>query len=678
MQDTPDKSSPPFAGSSDYSAPGLSTLKRSEQPLATFRGAQCVIVPLTDKLVFGRSPDADVQLLDSAVSRKHAVIERSSSGFDVRDLGGPSGSLVNGRYFAEHRLVFGDRLQFGPFLFRFEGGSIVCIKGGSGGSVRAIGVSRFFGTKKTLSDITLAIAPGQFVGILGMSGAGKSTLLDALSGMRVPSSGTVLIDDADLYRTKWPSAPCGYVPQDDIVHLELTVQDALQFSAELRLPATVSKIEVERLVRQTVDQLGLSERAGLVVGRLSGGQRKRVSIGSELLSRPRVLFLDEPSSGLDPATEFKLMELLRELANTGCTVVCTTHVMENVYLMDQVVIVSAGQLVFMGPPNEVLTHFQIPRFAVLYDRIGERAADEWRQLFLAARPANNDRQIEETSASGAEAARPTKPGLGFVTVLLRRQLRLLLAERKNIAMLLGQPIVIGLMVAWMADTVPLKLFLAYLGTFWFGCSNAAQDIVKELAIYRRERLIGMPRYSYLATKFIFLAAATSLQALIFFGAIHLGERQLEGSWLWQISCLLLTAWSSVGIGLAISALVRTTTQAVMIVPLILLPQIVFSGFVLPSLVDGGGAKKLVSEMMPSYSSQKLMDVSMLWKETLTPQFIQKHQMSYHNVDPKRALPPEQQYEDGDIGFQALAKLLSWSVVTVVAAWCALRSRERNV
>jgi ABC transport system ATP-binding/permease protein len=627
-------------------------------------------------MVFGRSSEADVQLFDVTVSRQHAVIDRSESGFEVRDLGGRTGSLVNGRYFDRHALVFGDRLQIGPFLFRFEGTNLQRIEGGSGGTVEAVQVTRYFGTKRTLADINLSIAPGQFVGILGTSGAGKSTLLDALSGMRLPSSGSVRIDGADLYHTKWSSAPCGYVPQDDIVHLELTVEAALRFSAALRLPSNMGKSQLDRLVTQTIDQLGLSERTSLCVGKLSGGQRKRVSIGAELLSRPRVLFLDEPSSGLDPSTEFKLMELLRELANTGCTIVCTTHVMENVYLMDEVVVVSAGRLVFKGPPSQVLTHFQIPRFAALYDRVLERPAEEWQQLFDTKKEQSAKPEGGPPSSEAVTSSR-RYPSKSF-SVLLRRQLALLLAERKNIAMLLGQPILIGLMVAWMADTVGLKLFLAYLGTFWFGCSNAAQEIVKEVAIYRRERLVGLPRRSYLAMKFLFLSGATSLQALIFYGAIHFGERGMEGSLFWQLSCLLLTAWCSVGIGLAISALVRTTTQAVMLVPLILLPQIVFSGFVLPSLAEGGGAKKVVSEIMPSYSSQKLMDVSILWDQELTQSFLRDHQFSSHNIDPRGTLAVGQKYLDTDIGFLSLARLTGWCVVTVAIAWFGLRSRERSV
>jgi ABC-type multidrug transport system ATPase subunit len=630
---------------------------------------------LGPKLIFGRSTEADVQLADTTVSRSHlAITHRSDGAYEAEDLGSRGGSLVNGRYFDRHELVFGDRLQIGPFLFQFTGHSLDLIEHGKGGAIQAIGLGRRFGKKITLAGVNLVVEAGQFVGILGMSGAGKSTLLDALSGMRVPSEGSVLFDGRDLYRERWPSAPCGYVPQDDIVHRELTVAGALHFTARLRLPGDVAPSEIDRLVAQTIRQLGLEERAQLRVARLSGGQRKRVSIGAELLSKPRVLFLDEPSSGLDPSTESKLMELLRELANLGCTTVCTTHVMENVYLMDRVAIVSAGRLVFMGPPNEALTFFEIPRFAALYDRLSERPAEQWQELFVRTHPPHGANKAAHPS--GDASARPASPP-DYWKILIARQWALLASERKNVAMLLGQPALIGLMVAWMADNVGLKLFLAYLATFWFGCSNAAQEIVKESAIYRRERLVGLPRRSYLLAKFAFFAVATSLQAVLFFGCIHLGQKSMEGSALWQIACLLATAWSAVAIGLAISAVVPTTTQAVMIVPLILLPQIVFSGYVLPSLAKGGGAKKLVSEMMPSYSSQKIMDASVFWNRQITPELTRAHPIAFQNIESEGTLKLGAKYSDSSTGLAAVTKLLGWAVLACGIAWVGLRKREKS-
>lgn len=640
----------------------------------TFKGCKTSTIQLADGLVFGRGDSADVQLEDPAVSRKHVTIVRTQTGrYVVRDCSA-GGSQVNGRYFDQHEFVYGDRLQLGSYVFRFTGAALQLVTNTStAGSVDAIAITRRFRDKITLSGVNLHISPGEFVGILGTSGAGKSTLLDALSGMRKPSSGSVLIDGRDLYHSRFSSAPCGYVPQDDIVHHELTVEKALQFAAEIRLPGNVDIEDVRQLVAHTIRQLALEERALLRVGRLSGGQRKRVSIAAELMSRPAVLFLDEPSSGLDPATENKLMALLRELANVGCTIICTTHVMENVYLMDRLVIVSAGRLIFDGAPDAALEHFAIRRFATLYERLEERTTDEWVRSF------------EIVTHSAAEGSRARRPGASqvcasspwYTGILLRRQWELLRAETKNLIMLVGQPLVIGLMVAWMADTSSLKLFLTYLATFWFGCSNAAQEVVKEGAIYRRERLVGMPRLSYLGAKFTFLAGATCVQALLLFTFVHFGTQSLEGSTLWQLQCVVLTALSAVAIGLCISSWVGTTTQAVMVVPLILLPQIVFSGYVLPSLSKGGGAKKIVSELMPSYSSQRLMDVSLLDGVMITPEIIKRHPIAYYNLDPNGTHSKGTEFNENGAGSAAAVRLTLWVAVGSFAAWAGLGNRERS-
>jgi hypothetical protein len=387
-----------------------------------------------------------------------------------------------------------------------------------------------------------------------------------------------------------------------------------------------------------------------------------------------VLFLDEPSSGLDPSTETKLMELLRELANTGCTTICTTHVMENVYLLDQIAVVYGGRLVFFGSPNAALAHFDIPRFTALYDRLEEKGADDWERAFKSRSPVPDPAPpsagpIAETPPAGSVRPR-------FFKILWDRQLALLRGDRRSLVMLVGQPLVIGLLVAWMADSSELKLFLAYLSTMWFGCSNAAQEIVKEGAIYRRERLIGMPRTWYLLAKIVFLGSATCAQALLLFAIIHFGAHSLTGTVVWQLLCLISIGWVSVGIGLAISSLVRTTTQAVMLVPLILLPQIIFSGYVIPSLATGTGVKKAVTDMMPSYAAQRMMDVSLVWQHDLTPQFID-HNFSYLRVDPQHHEKVGQAYRSYGVIRESLLKLLGWSAAVTVIASIGLKLRERT-
>lgn len=174
------------------------------------------------------------------------------------------------------------------------------------------------GGRQILDDVSLAIAPGELVAIIGASGAGKTTLLELLGGVRRPTAGVVTYDG-----TADPGV-IGFVPQDDIIHRELPLARTLRYAARLRLPSATGTAEVGDRVAEVLAELRLSERADTPVGLLSGGERKRASIAVELLTRPGVFLLDEPTSGLDPAIAVELLQVLRTLADTGTTVVLTT------------------------------------------------------------------------------------------------------------------------------------------------------------------------------------------------------------------------------------------------------------------------------------------------------------------------------------------------------------------
>ena len=310
-------------------------------------------IRLRDGLILGRGADASAILPDASVSRRHAVLRQTESGWRVEDLGSRSGSFLNGRLFKAEELVFGDLLRIGPFSLRFDGRALEEAAGTTGARLDARELKKSAQGVPVLSDVSLSVTPCQFVGVIGPSGAGKSTLLDALCALRPADSGLVMVDGADLYvNYEALRQELGYVPQDDIVPLELSIEQALYFSARLRLPRGTPAAEMRKLVWHTMRLLGLEKRAGTPVGKLSGGQRKRVSVGAELLCRPRLMFLDEPTSGLDPAAEFRLMESLRHLAATGCTILCTTHVMGNAFLFDRLAVMCGGRLVFFGEPAE--------------------------------------------------------------------------------------------------------------------------------------------------------------------------------------------------------------------------------------------------------------------------------------------------------------------------------------
>ena len=590
-----------------------------------YKGTPTADIPLGSDLIFGRSEEVDVLFSDPVVSRRHAMIESGPKGYRLLDLHSKSGSFVNGRRFDEHDLVIGDQVQLGPFFFIYDGRRLVRVRRLSVGRIIAIGLTRQGDNGPILNRAGFVAEPGQFIGILGPSGAGKTTLLDALSGLRPAETGKVRFDQTDLYKNLGQLRSLfGYVPQDDIVHSDLTVTEALTFAARLRLPAGTPRPEIVKLVDHTIASLGLADRVNLKIGRLSGGQRKRVSVGVELLSRPPLLFLDEPTSGLDPLAEFKLMELLRRLADTGCTVICTTHVMENVYLMDQIAIVSDGRVVFQGPPDEARARFGVTRLSSLYDALQSLDAKNL-PAFEPTLPGEPDQD--------APAAAPLakKRRASSLPILLQRQLAIFKADVKNLIILLAQPIIIGALVAWAANDPHLEQFFAYIATLWFGCSNSAQEIVKELPIYRRERLVGLSRGSYLTSKFIWMASLTAIQSLLLYGTIALGRLAVHGAFQWQIVGLLLLACAATGIGLTMSAFARSPMQAVMLVPLLLIPQILFSGFTVPAK-DMAPAVLALSQIMPSFASERITDVSYLINQKISGDLARDYPIAYFNIN----------------------------------------------
>jgi ABC-type multidrug transport system ATPase subunit len=641
-----------------------------------YKGVPTADIPLGSDLIFGRSDEVDVLLSDPVISRRHAMIESGPKGYRLLDLHSKSGSFVNGRRFDEHDLVIGDQVQFGPFFFIYDGRRLVRVRRLSVGRIIAIGLTRQGDNGPILNRASFVAEPGQFIGILGPSGAGKTTLLDALSGLRPAETGKVRFDQTDLYKNLGQLRSLfGYVPQDDIVHSDLTVTEALTFAARLRLPAGTPRSEIVKLVDHTIGSLGLSDRVNLKIGRLSGGQRKRVSVGVELLSRPPLLFLDEPTSGLDPLAEFKLMELLRRLADTGCTVICTTHVMENVYLMDQIAIVSDGRVVFQGPPDEARSRFGVTRLSSLYDAL---QSIESKNL-----PSFEPKPPGEPDQDAPAPAPLTRTRRAFsLPILLHRQFAIFKADFKNLIILLAQPIIIGALVAWAASDPQLEEFFAYVATLWFGCSNSAQEIVKELPIYRRERLVGLSRWSYLTSKFIWMAGLTSIQALLLYATIAIGRFSLHGAFQWQIIGLVILAFAATGIGLTMSAFAKSPMQAVMLVPLLLIPQILFSGFTVPAK-DMAPSVLALSQIMPSFASERIADVSFLINQKISGDLARDYPIAYFNMNDWYRSRTGERLKTGTIYREsrpvwvACLSLVLWTIGGFICSFWLLGRKERG-
>ncbi|TMR02709.1 ATP-binding cassette domain-containing protein [Actinomadura soli] len=485
--------------------------------------------------------------------------------------------------------------------------------------VRGVG-QRAGGGRRTLRDVSLTIESGELVAIIGGSGAGKTTLLDAIAGVRPPAEGKVSFDGEA--RSNGGAGAFGYVPQDDIVHLEMPLRRTLRYAAGLRLPSGTPPERADRAVDAVMDALALTERAGQRVGSLSGGERKRASIAVELLTRPRVFFLDEPTSGLDPATAADLMRLLRGLADSGTTVVLTTHHPPDVAVCDRVaVLTQEGRLAFYGEPDKAREEFRVTAIEDIYLRLAKAEPHEWEGRFGAA---------------PAPVAGPNVGAFRQWALLARRNLDLLSRNRLTLAVLAGSPVMVLAMFAVLfrpgafapespspGATVMILFWIAF-GGFFFGLTYGLLQICTELPVVRRERLTGLRVGSYVLAKVAVLLPLLAAVDALMLGVLRGLDRLPAmgwGTYAELFVTLLLCSLAALALGLLVSAAVTDPAQATMALPMLCFPQVLFVGAVLPVPVMAAPGRWLSYAMSNRWAFEGLghsLGVERLWGSGRSP------------------------------------------------------------
>ncbi|MEV4763872.1 ATP-binding cassette domain-containing protein [Micromonospora chokoriensis] len=486
------------------------------------------------------------------------------------------------------------------------------------------------GGRQILDDVSLAIAPGELVAIIGASGAGKTTLLELLGGVRRPTAGTVTYDG-----TAAPGA-IGFVPQDDIIHRELPLARTLRYAARLRLPSANGTVEVGDRVAEVLAELRLSERAGTPVGLLSGGERKRASIAVELLTRPGVFLLDEPTSGLDPAIAVELLQVLRTLADTGTTVVLTTHQITDVDHCDRVVVLTrGGRLAFSGTPAAAREFFGLRSLVEVHLLLDE-----------ATHPTQWPDRFAEQRRDAEPAARPTHAGDGGApvpvgrlrqwSVLTARNAEIVVRNRLTLAILLGSPLMVLGMFALLfrpgafepsrpspTVTVMILFWIAF-GGFFFGLTYGLLQICTELPILRRERLAGVRLVPYLMGKVAVLLPLLALVDLALLGVLRGIDRlpPVDGpDFAALYATLLLSSTAALALGLLCSAAVSDAAQATLMLPMLCFPQVLFVGAILPVPAMAVGGQWLSFAMSNRWAFEALghtAGVERLWRDGGSP------------------------------------------------------------
>jgi ABC-type multidrug transport system ATPase subunit/pSer/pThr/pTyr-binding forkhead associated (FHA) protein len=545
-------------------------------------------------LTIGRDPSNDVVLADPNVSRFHAEVLATDAGVELRDLGSRNGTRLEGELVHRAPIVAGAEIGVGPFRLVFDGSAFLARDDRGSLRLDAQGVAVRVREKQILESATLSLQPGELMAIIGESGAGKSTLLKALAGVTAPTAGRITVNGEPLANRL---TDIGYVPQDEIVHGALTVHEALTYAAQLRLPQDASEVEIEAAVQRVLEELALSEHAHTRIGSLSGGQRKRASVAVELLGSPGLLLLDEPTTGMDPGLESRMMNLFRELADRSRGVALVTHATKNLALCDRVVTMGrGGVLTFQGPPAQAREFFGVDDYDGIYTALDETPAREWRARFDGA----GGPQVGAAPQEQPPAAMPARRrGRGRASrqarVLTSRYLKLMRRDRRNLLLLLGQAPVLALAGVGLfktgifdrpggrpADAIQL-IFLASLVMIWLGAIDGAREIIKERAVFAREYALGTRIGAYLSSKLFVLFGLVAVQTLLYAGLLF-AFRPLHSdtsAYLEVFALLIATGFAAVGMGLLISAAVSSEDQAMSFLPLAVIPQLLFAGTIVP-------------------------------------------------------------------------------------------------
>ncbi len=641
------------------------------------------IVMNSSRLTIGRIPENTIVLNHPQVSAHHALLEKLDNGYRLNDMNSTNHVYVNGEPINSQILHTGDEIRIGPYRLTFTGTMLKPYDESNTIQITAHHLKKRGNNQVLLlQDISLLIPPRKFVALVGGSGAGKSTLMDALNGLRPAQDGSVLYNGIDYYHNLAAfKTLLGYVPQEDIVHRDLTVERALYYAARLRLPSDFTQEQIEWRIAEVLEDVEMSERRTLLINKLSGGQRKRVSIALELLANPSVFFLDEPTSGLDPGLDRKMMMLLRRLADRGRTIVLVTHATNNINTCDYVCFLAqGGHLAYFGPPNDAKAYFHKTDFAEIYSTLeatkeapdipqqaGQRflaSADYQRYVAKPIQEMAQDNEAVTTTQKSQGKQMHTRHGHGWSQFLLlsTRYLELLKNDTGNLLILLLQAPIIALMLVLMlrfeigtgvfdanklvrcstqilTPSGPLALpqaqssttidcsqvvaflqtntagqayaktkgdqahalqdfllpgpgadaqkalFIMAFATILFGCINGTREIVKEAAIYQRERAVNLGILPYMFSKIVVLGLLCLFQSAILTLVVEIGEPLQQGIFLSPILetyiTLALTSLTGLMIGLTISAVAPNNDRAISFVPIILLPQVIFSGAIIP-------------------------------------------------------------------------------------------------
>lgn len=559
---------------------------KSSEPQKEFKGFKQKIVS-KGAYKIGRLENNDIVLDDPTVTREHALISYSQGEFWIEDLGSTNKTYLNGKELkSKTKFKDSDTITISFYSITLKDGAKDLRKESS--AIRALAIQKKYPNNKIgLQDMSLNIPHSTFVALMGPSGCGKSTLLKCLNGENPATAGEVFIHGLSLAENfSLIKKKIGYVPQDDIIHKELTVYKTLFYAAKLRLPDDTAVSEINQRIDKVIKDLNLDQDKEkdirtIKVGNLSGGQRKRVSIAVELLTEPTILFLDEPTSPLDPETIESFLKSLKKLAHSGTTIVMVTHKPEDLNYVDQAIFLGVqGHKVFQGPASLLTSHFEAQNIVEVYSKMSDigTVTSYYQKPSKVGYKAVNNPEVKKE-----------KPDSYWLQLywLVSRYFNIKLNDKGNLALLLAQPVIIAGLVCLVFNKFQIGvMFLMAISAVWFGVSNAAKEIVGELTVYKRERMFNLNINTYILSKWLVLSLIALVQTVLFVSIIYLNFKLNTFEGFEEVylrpfgQSILFMFYISVSaslIGLWLSSAFNTTEKVMTVVPIALMPQIMLAG-----------------------------------------------------------------------------------------------------
>ncbi|CAA0127496.1 ABC transporter ATP-binding/permease protein [Mycolicibacterium vanbaalenii] len=562
----------------------------------------------------GRAPDNNIVIPDVLASRHHATLIPGPSGTaEIRDNRSINGTFVNGARVETATLTEGDAVTIGNVDLLFRDGTLVrrtaTAADTTTGGLDVHGVTwTIEGNKTLLDNISISARPGTLTAVIGPSGAGKSTFARLVAGYTHPTTGQVSFEGHDVH-AEYASlrSRIGMVPQDDVVHGQLTVRQALMYAAELRLPPDTTKTDREQVVNEVLEELEMTKHLDTRVDKLSGGQRKRASVALELLTGPSLLILDEPTSGLDPALDRQVMTMLRQLADAGRVVLVVTHSLTYLDVCDQVLLLApGGKTAFYGPPDQIGASMGTTNWADIFSGVaGDPDAAAQRYLVQHGPP-----PAPPAALTPSELGNPTRTSVPRqLSTIARRQIRLVISDRGYFAFLMMLPFIMGVLslsvpgdvgfgvprTAMEGGEAPNEpgqiLVMLNVGAIFMGTALTIRALIGERAIFKREQAVGLSTSAYLMAKVVVFTAFAIVQSAIVTsiaivgkgwgpGAVErgavIGDRSLE-----LFVDIAATCVAAAMVGLALSALAKSSEQIMPLLVVAIMSQLVFSGGMIP-------------------------------------------------------------------------------------------------